>query len=172
MHLIRTLLRVLVGGLFIGHGTQKLFGWFGGYGPDGTGQFFESIGLKPGRRNAVIAGASEAGGGALLVAGLFTPLAGTLITAVMAHAIRSVKIDKGPFAQDGGWELEALFAAAALTFVEIGPGPISLDHALDMEHSGTGWALLALAAAIAGPTLIAPSGKGAASEAAAEGAAK
>jgi putative oxidoreductase len=161
VHLFRTLLRVLIGGLFIGHGTQKLFGWFGGYGPDGTGQFFESIGLKPGRRNAMIAGASEAGGGALLAAGLFTPVAGTLITAVMAQAIRSVKMDKGPFAQDGGWELEALFAAAALTFVEIGPGPISLDHALDMEHSGTGWTLLALAAAIAGPTLVAGSGDGA-----------
>jgi putative oxidoreductase len=158
VHLIRTLLRVLVGGLFIGHGTQKLFGWFGGYGPDGTGQFFESIGLRPGRRNAMIAGASEAGGGALLALGLFTPIAGTMITAVMGQAIRSVKMDKGPFAQDGGWELEALFAAAALTFVEIGPGPISLDHALDMEHSGTGWALLALAAALAGPAIVAGSG--------------
>jgi putative oxidoreductase len=158
VHLFRTLLRLLIGGLFIGHGTQKLFGWFGGYGPDGTGQFFESIGLKPGRRNAMIAGASEAGGGALLALGLFTPVAGTLITAVMAQAIRSLKMDKGPFATNEGWELEALFAAAALTFVEIGPGPISLDHALDMEHSGTGWTLLALAAAIAGPTLVAGSG--------------
>jgi putative oxidoreductase len=172
VHLIRTLLRVLVGGLFIGHGSQKLFGWFGGYGPDGTGQFFESIGLKPGKRNAMIAGASEAGGGALLAVGLFTPVAGTLITAVMGQTIRSVKMDKGPFAQDGGWELEAVFAAAALTFVEIGPGPISLDHALDMEHSGTGWALLALAAALAGPALLAGGGAGAAPEAAAEGAAK
>ena len=121
--MIRTLLRVLIGGLFVGHGTQKLFGWFGGYGPDGTGQFFESIGLRPGRRSAMIAGASEAGGGALLAAGLFTPIAGALITGVMAQAIRSLKMDKGPFATDGGWELEALFAAAALTFVEIGPGP-------------------------------------------------
>src|SRR3954471_10133708 len=58
---IRTLLRVLIGGLFVGHGTQKLFGWFGGYGPDGTGQFFDSIGLRPGKRNAMVAGASEAG---------------------------------------------------------------------------------------------------------------
>jgi putative oxidoreductase len=163
VHLIRTLLRVLVGGLFIGHGSQKLFGWFGGYGPDGTGQFFDSIGLSPGRRNAMVAGASEAGGGALLALGLFTPVAGTLITAVMAQAIRSVKMDKGPFAQDGGWELEALFAAAALLFVEIGPGPISLDHALDTERSGTAWALLALTAALIGPTLVARGGNGGAS---------
>ena len=158
VHLIRTLLRVLVGGLFIGHGTQKLFGWFGGYGPDGTGQFFESVGIRPGRRNAMVAGASEAGGGALLAAGLFTPIAGTLITAVMAQAIRTLKMDKGPFAQDGGWELEALLAAAALTFVEIGPGPLSLDHALGTEHSGTGWALLALAAGLAGPALLVEAG--------------
>src|SRR3954451_1670499 len=61
--MIRTLLRGLIGGVFVGHGGQKLFGWFGGYGPDGTGQFFESIGLRPGRRNAMVAGASEAGGG-------------------------------------------------------------------------------------------------------------
>src|SRR3954470_7530732 len=158
VHLIRTLLRVLVGGLFIGHGTQKLFGWFGGYGPDGTGQFFESVGIRPGRRNAMIAGASEAGGGALLPLGLFTPVAGTLIAAVMGQAIRSLKMDKGPFATDEGWELEAVLAAAALTFVEIGPGPLSLDHALGMERSGTGWALLALAAGVAGPMVVVSGG--------------
>jgi len=156
---IRTLLRVLIGGLFVGHGSQKLFGWFGGYGPDGTGQFFESIGIRPGRRNAMVAGASEAGGGALLALGLFTPLAGALITGVMAQAIRSLKMDKGPFAQDGGWELEAVLAAAALTFAEIGPGPVSLDHALGMERSGPGWALLALAAGIAGPTVMVQAGE-------------
>jgi putative oxidoreductase len=158
VHLIRTLLRLLIGGLFIGHGTQKLFGWFGGYGPDGTGQFFESIGLRPGRRNAMVAGASEAGGGTLLALGLFTPIAGALLTGVMAQAIRSLKMDKGPFATDEGWELEALFAAAALTIVEIGPGPISLDHALGTDHHGTGWALLALAAGVAGPSLFVEGG--------------
>jgi putative oxidoreductase len=154
VHLIRTLLRVLVGGLFVGHGTQKLFGWFGGYGPDGTGQFFESIGLRPGKRNAMVAGASEAGGGALLALGLFTPLAGALLTGVMAQAIRSVKMDKGPWSTEGGWELEVLFAAGALVFAEIGPGPLSLDHALGIEHSGTGWALLALGAGLAGPMVV------------------
>src|SRR3954466_6846838 len=133
----RLLLRATLSAVFVVHGTQKLFGWFGGYGPDGTGQFFESIGLRPGRQKAMIAGASEAGGGALLAAGLFTPIAGTLLTAVMAQAIRTLKMDKGPFAQDGGWELEALFAAAALTFVEIGPGPVSIDHALGRSEEHT-----------------------------------
>ena len=58
------LVRVVVGLLLAGHGAQKLFGWFGGHGPDATGQAFESMGMKPGKRHAVIAGASEAGGGA------------------------------------------------------------------------------------------------------------
>src|SRR3954451_1771085 len=156
--MIRTLLRGLIGGLFVGHGRPKLFGWVGGSGPAVPGQFFESIGLRPGRRNAMVAGASEAGGGALLALGLFTPLAAALLTGVMAQAIRSVKMDKGPWSQDGGWELEALFAAGALVFAEIGPGPLSLDHALDIEHSGTGWALLALAAGVAGPTVVVGSG--------------
>jgi putative oxidoreductase len=154
MALVRTLLRVLIGGLFVGHGTQKLFGWFGGHGPEGTGQFFDQIGIRPGKRQAIVAGASEAGGGALLAVGLLTPLAGAMLTAVMSQAVRSLKLDKGPFAQDGGWELEVLFAAAALTFVEIGPGPISLDPALGTEHTGTGWALLALGAGLAGPVLL------------------
>jgi len=166
MDLGRLLLRLTIGTTFFVHGTQKLRGWFGGYGPDGTGQFFESIGLRPGRRNAMVAGAAEAGGGTLLALGLFTPIAGMLIASVMAQAIRSVKMDKGPFAQDGGWELEALFAAAALTFVEIGPGPISLDHALGTEHYGTGWALLALAAGVAGPALVVDKGEPAAPPAA------
>src|SRR5215218_1829549 len=85
-----TILRVAVGGAFVAHGTQKLFGWFGGGGPSDTAAMFDKIGLRPGKRNALIAGASEAGGGALLAAGLLTPVAGTLITGVMSQAIRSL----------------------------------------------------------------------------------
>src|SRR4051794_41956961 len=66
MDIGRLLVRLTVGGTFFVHGTQKLFGWFGGYGPEGTGQFFESVGLRPGKRNALAAGATEAGGGVLL----------------------------------------------------------------------------------------------------------
>jgi len=68
-----TTLRLLVGGLFVGHGTQKLFGWFGGSGPEGTGGFFQQkLGLRPGRQHAVVAGAAETGGGALLATGFLT----------------------------------------------------------------------------------------------------
>src|SRR5919199_1888709 len=66
MQLGRLMLRATVSGVFVVHGTQKLFGWFGGYGLDGTGQFFESLGLRPGRRHALAAGATETGGGILM----------------------------------------------------------------------------------------------------------
>ena len=78
-------LRLVVGLLFFGHGMQKLAGWFGGGGIDGTAQGFEGMGLKPGRDNAVAAGVSETGGGALLAAGLATPLAATMISGAMGR---------------------------------------------------------------------------------------
>jgi len=87
MKLARLFLRLTIGGLFVGHGTQKLFGWFGGHGLDGTGQFFESLGMRPGRRNALAAGVAEAGGGAALAVGLATPLAASALTATMLTAI-------------------------------------------------------------------------------------
>ena len=87
MDLAKLALRATVGSLFVGHGTQKLFGWFGGFGPDGTGGWLESLGVKPGKQHAMAAGASEMGGGALLAAGLATPAAAAAITGVMATAI-------------------------------------------------------------------------------------
>ena len=90
MSLTTTALRGVIGPLFVGHGTQKLFGWFGGQGPDATGGFFGSLGLRPGRRNAIAAGAAEAGGGILLTLGAFTPLAATLVSSTMITAIRKV----------------------------------------------------------------------------------
>src|SRR5438067_12051462 len=103
MNLGLLILRVVVGGLIVGHGTQKLFGWFGGHGLDGTGGFFESLGLRPGKHNAIAAGAAEAGGGALLAAGLATPVAGAAITGTMITAIRHVHWAKGPWMGDGGF---------------------------------------------------------------------
>jgi putative oxidoreductase len=153
MKLWRLILRGLIGGLFIGHGTQKLFGWFGGHGLEGTGGFFESLGLKPGRRNAIAAGAAEAGGGALLVAGLATPLAGAAISGTMVTAIRHVHAPKGPWITDGGWEYNAVLLAATFAIVEEGPGPVSLDRLLGIDRHGLGWALAALGAGTAGSFL-------------------
>ena len=151
MKLGRLILRTLIGGLFIGHGTQKLFGWFGGNGLEATGGFFETkLGLRPGRRNALAAGAAEAGGGALLAAGLFTPLAATAITGTMITAIRKVHAPKGVWVTNGGMEYNLVLIAAVLALADEGPGALSLDHALGIELSGRAVALAALAGGAAG----------------------
>ncbi|CAN5551020.1 hypothetical protein BH20ACT18_BH20ACT18_07510 [soil metagenome] len=139
------LLRVILGGLFIGHGTQKLFGWFGGHGPEGTGQFFESLGLRPGGRNATVAGVSEAAGGALLATGLANPLAATAISGSMLTAIRHVHFAKGPWITDGGYEYNLVILAAVA--------------AITAEEDGVGWALAALAAGAAGSAIATELGK-------------
>jgi putative oxidoreductase len=150
MRIGRLLLRLAVGGFFVGHGTQKLFGWFGGNGLEATAKGFESLGLRPGRRNALAAGLAEAGGGALLTVGLATPLAASVLTATMITAIETVHAKNGPWAGNGGYEYNVVLIAAALALAEVGPGSLSLDSALDSEHTGTGWALGALGAGAIG----------------------
>jgi putative oxidoreductase len=124
----RLLLRVTVGSIFIEHGTQKLFGWFGGHGPSGTGQFFESLGLRPGRRNAIVAGIAEAGGGALLVLGLATPAAASAVGSVMVTALRTAIWRDEIKVGTGGYEV--LLLANAVAIADSGPGPLSLDALL------------------------------------------
>jgi putative oxidoreductase len=150
MKIGRLLLRLTVGGFFFGHGTQKLFGWFGGHGLDATSQMFEGLGMRPGRRNAIAAGAAEAGGGAALALGFATPLAAGTITSVMLTAIHRVHFKNGPWVTNGGYEYNAVLIAAVLALAEVGPGELSLDHALGQERSGPGWALLAAAMGVAG----------------------
>jgi len=151
MHLGRLLLRLTIGGTFFVHGTQKLFGWFGGFGPDGTGQFFESLGLRPGRRNAIAAGATETGGGILIALGLATPLAAAGLSAVMITALRTAVWNEGFKPATG--EHEVLLAAGALALTETGPGAPSLDSALGLDFSGPVWTLGALAAGAAGSAM-------------------
>jgi len=150
MKIGRLLLRLTVGGFFVGHGTQKLFGWFGGHGLDATAGMFESIGLRPGRRHAVAAGAAEAGGGALLVAGLATPAAASVLTATMLTAIHRVHFKSGPWATNGGYEYNVVLIAAVIALAEVGPGDVSLDHAIGTEREGPLWALAALLAGAIG----------------------
>jgi putative oxidoreductase len=142
----RLLLRLSVGGFFIGHGTQKLFGWFGGNGLDATAQGFEALGLRPGKPNAIVAGVAEAGGGALLASGLAMPFAASALTATMLTAIDTVHGKNGPWLNKGGYEYNVVLIAAALALVEVGPGSLSLDAALGRERSGSVWALAALLA--------------------------
>ena len=150
MKLGRLLLRLAVGGFFVGHGTQKLFGWFGGHGLEGTGMFFENIGLRPGKRHALAAGAAEAGGGALLVLGAATPLAASVLTATMLTAINRVHLSKGPWAADGGYEYNVVLIAAALALAETGPGSPSIDAARGSEAYGPKWAAIALLLGVIG----------------------
>ncbi len=144
MKIGRLLLRLSVGGFFVGHGTQKLFGWFDGNGLDATAKGFEALGLRPGRPNAIAAGMAEAGGGALLAAGLATPLAASVLTATMLTAIETVHAKNGPWLSKGGYEYNVVLIAAALALVEVGPGGLSLDAARGRERSGSAWALAAL----------------------------
>jgi putative oxidoreductase len=146
-------LRVVVGLLFFGHGTPKLFGWFGGHGLSGTGQFFESMGFPHGKRQAFLAGLFEAGGGLLIALGLVTPFAAAALIAVMTVAVIKVHAAKGIWSTEGGYEYNAVLVAVVFALAGVGAGNWSLDHALSLHVSGTGWALAALGAGILGGLL-------------------
>ena len=140
MSVFTKLLRAVVGVLFVGHGTQKLFGWFGGPGPDGTAQFFEGLGLRPGRRNALAAGATEAGDGLLLAAGVATPVAAAGLSGTMITAIQRAHWKNGLWSTDGGFEYNLVLLAALA--------------AVTAEERGPGWALAQLAAGAAGSVAV------------------
>lgn len=156
----RLLLRAAVGGFFIGHGSQKLFGSFGGGGLKETAENFEAMGMKPGKVNAVAAGAGELLGGAGVALGYRTPLASSAIVASMITAINRVHLKNGPWAAKGGYEYNVVLLAAAVTLAEVGPGALSLDALRGKERVGAKWGLLALAlggAGAAGAHLLAES---------------
>ena len=153
MDIGRLFLRGVVGPLFVGHGTQKLFGWFGGHGLDGTGGFFEGLGLRPGKRHATAAGAAETAGGVLLTLGALTPLTAAMISGTMITAIRKVHLSKGPWVTEGGYEYNLALIGALAALTEVGAGRPSVDNALFPNLKGSGWALAALAAGAAGSYL-------------------
>ncbi|NIK70490.1 MULTISPECIES: DoxX family protein [unclassified Paenibacillus] len=120
-------IRVVVGLLFVGHGAQKLFGLFGGYGPKGTGGWMESVGIRPGVAMAVFAGVLELLGGALFTAGLFTAAAGVMIVITMAGAIVKVHGPNGLWATANGYEYPLVLVALAIGVALTGAGAYSLD---------------------------------------------
>jgi putative oxidoreductase len=122
------LIRLAAGGVLLAHGSQKLFGWFGGNGIEGTAVGMEAMGFEPGRENAIAAGLAEAGGGALLALGLAAPAAGAAAAGAMSAAT-AVHWESGLFSQHGGFELPALLGAAAVGVGLTGAGRLSLDHA-------------------------------------------
>ena len=129
-------LGLLLGRLFLGlaiaaHGAQKLFGWFGGHGIAGTGGYFESVGFRPGRPLAAIAGLSEFTGGLLTALGLLGPLGPALMVAVMIVALTQ-HAGNGFFAMDNGMEVPLLYLAGGLVLGVTGFGRYSLDAALGL----------------------------------------
>ncbi|HRQ64489.1 MAG TPA: DoxX family protein [Xanthomonadaceae bacterium] len=123
-------LRVPAGIIFTAHGAQKLFGWFGGYGLEGTGQWMDSIGLAPGYLMALLAGAAEFFGGLALIAGLLVRPAAAALAVAMVVAIFSVHIDKGLFVANNGYEFALALLAIAVALVFSGGGRGSLDRVL------------------------------------------
>ncbi|MEV4616123.1 DoxX family protein [Kitasatospora sp. NPDC049258] len=146
-------LRSAVGGVLIAHGTQKLFGWFGGGGVDGTARAMEHMGFEPGRESAIASGLGEAGGGALLVLGLATPVAGSIVAGTMAGAI-SVHAPAGFFVTSGGFEYPALLGACGLSLGVAGAGRYSLDHAFGHAVDRPWHGLLAFTAAALGAVAV------------------
>ncbi|WP_454193645.1 DoxX family protein [Paenibacillus sp. Marseille-Q7038] len=121
------IIRLVVGLIFAAHGAQKLFGWFGGYGPKGTGGWMESIGIKPGVAAAVMAGLVEFVGGIAFAAGLFTPVVAVLLALTMIVAMIKVHGANGFWATDGGVELNVILMAVLIGVALTGTGHYSVD---------------------------------------------
>jgi len=119
--------RVVIGLAMASHGAQKLFGWFGGYGLHGTGEFMVQLGFRPGRAFATAAALGEFAGGLLVALGFLGPVGPALMIAVMIVAMISVHWSNGFFATNNGIELPLLYATAAFAIALSGYGPYSLD---------------------------------------------
>jgi putative oxidoreductase len=140
-------LRVAAGLIMAAHGSQKLFGWFGGYGIAGTGGFLETLGFRPGRMFAAAAGLSEFWGGLLIAVGLFGPVGPALVIATMTVAMLTVHRGQGLFAMTNGIELPLLYIVLAATLALTGFGALSLDYAVGFAavwSPAAVWTILAL----------------------------
>jgi len=121
------LIRLIIGVSFMAHGTQKLFGWFGGHGLKGTGGWFDSIGMKPGVRMALLAGLSELVGGVLFAAGFLTPLGALMIAGTMLMAIIKVHGPNGYWVTQNGYEYNLTLLVVAISIAITGPGYYAID---------------------------------------------
>jgi putative oxidoreductase len=144
------LLRITVGLTLAAHGAQKLLGWFGGYGIAGTAGWLESVGFRPGRRHAILAGLTEIGGGLLLATGLATPLGAAIVASVMIVAAAIVHLKNGFFVTSGGVEYNVVLGVAALAIAFTGPGALSIDALFGYADGGVLPGLAALVIAVVG----------------------
>lgn len=145
------IVRVGVGLTIAAHGSQKLFGWFGGKGLAGSGQIFSAMGFEPGKRNALAAGMGETAGGLLMAFGFATPMASAAAASTMAGAAASSS-HKGFWAINGGYEYPAVLTSAAVGIAISGPGRYSVDAGLNdlfnqawMSGAALGCAAVAIA---------------------------
>ncbi|MGV6808111.1 MAG: DoxX family protein [bacterium] len=129
-------LRLGAGIIFAAHGAQKLFGWFGGYGLEGTGGWMESIGLAPGVLMAALAGSAEFFGGLLLIVGLLVRPAALALAGTMVVAIGAVHIDNGLFMSNNGYEFGLALLVISITLILRGGGSLSLDRLLTESRQG------------------------------------
>ena len=150
MDITLLVLHVVIGLLFVGHGAQKLFGAFGGYGIAGTAGWMESIGLKPGRVHAIAAGVAEFAGGALIALGLFVPFAAAVLIATMVTAIITVHGRNGVWVTNQGYEYNLVLVVALFALVGVGAGKYGLDDAFGFDLASTGWAIGSLVAGLVG----------------------
>jgi putative oxidoreductase len=150
MALGNLLLRLTVGGLFVGHGLQKLTGAFEGPGLEGVTGMMSSLDIHPPRQNAVAVASAETFGGAALALGAATPVAAAALITTMVTAVRKVHLKNGVWNSNGGWEFNAALSAAAVAIAWEGPGVISIDALFGKSRWGAGAGLFALAAGAAG----------------------
>ena len=137
--------RVVFGLLMAAHGSQKLLGWFGGYGLAGPAGFFEQLGFRPGRFFAATAAGTEIAAGVLVALGLLGPLGPALIVSVMIVAIATVHWPQGLFASNNGIEVPLLYLVAAAAMALTGPGAYSVDALLGLTWpAAVSWVALAL----------------------------
>jgi putative oxidoreductase len=159
MGLGKLIVRLVVGGIFIGHGLQKLRGSFGGPGLEGTEQMMESLEMHPARRNAVAVAVAETAGGAAIAAGAATPLAAGGLIATMTTAIRKVHAEKGLWNTEGGYEYNLVLISVLTGLATDGPGNLSIDGLAGKPRWGIWGGIFALAAGLAGSTAVTTLGR-------------
>jgi putative oxidoreductase len=142
-------LRIVVGLLVVGHGTQKLFGWFGGGGLASTAWYFRSVGYRRAPLMARLAGSIEVAAGAALATGFVTPLAAAALVGTMFNASVAVHRRNGLWAMDNGYEYPLVLAAAATTLAFTGAGAFSIDGRLGLARPSLGAGLVAIGLGLA-----------------------
>ena len=155
----KLIVRLVVGGFFVGHGMQKLRGAFGGPGLAGTEQMMTALSMHPAKVNARAAALSETIGGAGIALGAGTPFAAAALIGTMATAVRKVHAKNGPWNSAGGWEYNAVLMSVVAGLTNDGPGDLSFDRLIGRTRWGLGWGVFAVLAGLAGSTAAIEVGK-------------